>query len=140
VLEFGISSSPCVRVLCGCDQTRPTSQAGYALVDAMVALLMLSLTLIFGLRAAGEARHAADQASEARRAQALMAGLLNRGPRTFSDSSGTTDAFSWSLQTRGTGADQPVAICHRAVALTGLASHRVYRAATLETCPVETAG
>jgi hypothetical protein len=113
--------------------------AGYALIDALTALLILSMALVFSLRAASQARFAADQAREVRAAQVLLAQLLETGPRSFEDAAGDADVFSWRVETRSTGADQPIAVCHRAVVLTSHRTKRTYQAATLETCPVQAA-
>lgn len=109
-------------------------------MDALTALLILSLALVFALRAAGQARTAADQASEVRAAQVLLAQLLENGPRSFQDTAGDVDTFSWRVETRSTGADQPIAVCHRAIFLTSHRTKRTFQAATLETCPVAASG
>jgi hypothetical protein len=116
-----------------------SSESGYLLVDATVALLILALALAFGLRAAGQARTAVEQASEVDRAHALIAQLLETGPRTFDVASGHADAFDWTVETRSVGAAQPIALCHRRVRLANPATHRTFSAATLETCPIEPA-
>jgi len=95
--------------------------------------------LLFALQAGQQARAAADQAWEIRRAGTLLEYLLETGPRGFNDTTGTTDAFSWRLETRTTGGERPIEVCHRQVILTNLRSRRSYRAATLETCPSEAA-
>jgi Tfp pilus assembly protein PilV len=129
-------------VVCKQAADRPSlaahDDAGYALIDALVALLILSLALVFALRATGQARRTIDQANEIRRARVLIQQLLETGPRSFQDAAGETDAFAWTVETRTTGADQPVAVCHRIVRLTSVATRRVFSASTLETCPTGT--
>jgi hypothetical protein len=41
------------------------------------------------------------------------------------------------VETRATGGERPIQICHRQVAVTNTRTHRAYRAATLEVCPVQ---
>jgi hypothetical protein len=113
------------------------AESGYVLVDALVALLIFALALVFSLQAGRQARAAADQASEVRQAHTLLAQLLETGPQQFEDASGAAGAFSWQVETRTTGAERPIEICHRQVAVTNLRTKRAYRAATLETCPLQ---
>ncbi|HEX3365603.1 hypothetical protein [Phenylobacterium sp.] len=115
-------------------------EAGYALVDALVGMLILALAVIFSLDAGHEARVVADQAQEVSRAHTLLTQLLESGPRSFNDATGTSGAFDWTIETRTTGGERPIAVCHRQVKLTNVATKRAYQAATLETCPVEDAG
>jgi hypothetical protein len=110
------------------------------LVDALVGLLIIAMGLVFSLEAGRQARTAADQASEVRRAQTLLAQLLETGPRSFDDTAGATDSFAWQVETRATGGERPIEVCHRQVTLTNVRSKRTYRAATLETCPIEATG
>jgi len=112
--------------------------AGYALIDALVGMLILSLAIIFSLDAGRQARVAAEQAREVSRARTLLAQLVETGPRTFDDTTGASDDFTWTVQTRATGGERPIEVCHRQVLLTNIGSRRNYQAATLETCPIET--
>jgi hypothetical protein len=110
---------------------------GYAAVDAMVALLIIALTIVLSLQAVLQARRSAAMADEIRGAQVLMARLLDSGPRSFSPAAGTTNGFSWRLETAPTGLDRPIALCHRGVTLNSAATGRTFKAGTLETCPDE---
>jgi hypothetical protein len=112
---------------------------GQVAVDAMVALVILGLCSVLSLRAIEVAHKVVASADEARRARALIMGLLDSGPRTFTDSSGSSLGFSWTLQTRTTGLDRPVAVCRRAVSLVSPASGRTFAASTFEPCPAEAA-
>jgi len=116
---------------------RSTTDAGYALTDALVAMLILSLTLVMSLRALGPAGDAAEMAWEVRRADSLIAHLIEAAPHRYAPSAGTSDGFAWTVETTITGAERPVEVCRRAVALENALSGRTYAAATLETCPVE---
>jgi len=119
---------------------RPTDSDGYALTDALVAMLILSTTLVLGLTALGQARQVADAAWEARRAEALVSYLLETAPHTYASTAGNNGAFAWTVETTGTGAERPIEVCRRAVALRAVRSGRTYGAATLETCPLDPLG
>lgn len=117
---------------------RPTGRsAGYALTDALVAILILAMALVLSLTALNQARDAADSASEVRRAHVLMAHLIEAAPHRYALSTGFSDDFAWSVATTVTGAERPIEVCRRAVALENGRSGRTYAAATLETCPTE---
>jgi hypothetical protein len=116
------------------------ADGGYALIDALVGLLIIAMGLIFSLEAGQQARAAADQALEVRHAQTLLTQLIETGPRGFDDAAGATDAFAWQIETRATGGERPIEVCHRQVTLTNVRSKRTYQAATLETCPIEATG
>jgi type II secretory pathway pseudopilin PulG len=116
------------------------AEAGYALTDALVAVLILATVLILSLVALGQARAAADVAWEARQARVLLDNLLQTGPRQDQPLVGRTGAFTWILRTETTGAERPIAICRRSVSLEHAQSGRSYAAATLETCPLSAAG
>jgi len=111
---------------------------GFALTDALVAMLILSMTLVLSLTALGKARDVADVAWETRRAQSLLSHLIETAPHSFEPGAGVSDAFTWAVETTTTGADRPVAVCRRAVSLENRLSRRTYQAATLEACPLLT--
>lgn len=119
-------------------RTKPEdAAAGYVVVDAMVALMIIALATILSFRAIEGALQATTSAWEVRRAQALIGRLLDTAPRTYRPHEGATDGFSWRLETQLTGADRPIEICRRSVRLINLRTDRRYDAATLETCPLE---
>jgi len=117
---------------------RPADEAGFALTDALVAMLILSMTLVLSLSALGQARDVAEVAWETRRAQSLLSHLIESAPHRFEASAGSSDGFTWAVETTTTGADRPVAVCRRAVTLENRLSGRSYQAATLEACPLLT--
>jgi hypothetical protein len=124
----------------GCRTNSRTAQdrrdGGYAAVDALVALLILSTTLIMSFQALQQAGRTAQAAGEARRAQSLITFLLETSPRVLETRQGQQDGFSWRFETDATGAERPIEVCRRSVTLQSQASGRTYAAATLETCPV----
>lgn len=113
------------------------AREGYAVVDALVALMIISLAAVLSFRALEQANRAAESGWELRRAQVLASRLMDASPRTYVASTGTTDGFTWRLETNPTGADRPIEVCHRAVKLTNVSTRRTYEVATLETCPLE---
>jgi len=100
-------------------------------------MLILSLTLVMSLRTLGQARDAADAAWEVRRAHSLLAHLIEAAPHRYAPSAGESDGFAWTVQTTLTGAERPIEVCRRAVALKNERSGRTFAAATLETCPLD---
>lgn len=110
---------------------------GYAAIDAMVALLILAMSVIFSLQATGQADRVVDMAWETRRAQTLLSHLVETAPRNLEDAVGQSDGFSWRVETRVTGAERPIAVCRREVRLESAATRRRFQASTLEVCPVE---
>jgi Tfp pilus assembly protein PilV len=118
----------------------PTGEAaadgGFALVDALVALLLLSTTLIFCLDAVTQANRAAKAAAEVRRANTLLANLIDTAPSDLeNDLDGRTDGFDWRFETRTTGAERPIIVCRRLATAENRQTHRRYQISTLETCP-----
>lgn len=116
----------------------PRAADGFAAVDALAALSIISVSTIAGLAVVQQAEKVAGRAAEVRRAHTLMDFLLAAAPRSFESASGAEDEFSWRVETAPVGADRPVAICRRAIVVQSLASGRVYDTATLETCPEPT--
>jgi len=131
VFGGGDLGSPSV-VFCG---PRDGDVAGYAVVDAMTAMLILALTAILSLQALDVTRKAAERTAELRGADALIGALLADGPRRFGAVEGRDAGFGWRLEIQATGADRPIELCRRAVELRSERSGRAYGAVTLETCP-----
>jgi hypothetical protein len=102
----------------------------------MVAMLILALTVVLGLRTLQQARQAADVAWEYRRAQSLLAQLMETAPRRYAESAGLRDGFRWTVETTATGAERPIEVCRRAVDLKNVRSGRTYGVSTLEACPI----
>jgi len=115
----------------------PTSSGenGYASIDALVALMILSLAVILSMTALQQARQAANAALEVREAGILLSRLLESGPRSMEPASGQAQGFAWALNTTPTGSERPIEVCRRQALVTSAASGRSYAAATQETCP-----
>jgi hypothetical protein len=109
------------------------------IVDAMVALLIIVMTIVMSLAVADRAKQAARVSQDIRQANALLRDLLVSGPRTFQTVTGSTGPFSWTIQTQVTGADRPIEVCRRLVQMTSSVSARQYAVSTLETCPASPA-
>jgi hypothetical protein len=108
---------------------------GHALVDAMVALLIIATTVVLSLNALGIARRAAMAANEVQRAHSLLRQLMMSAPRQFGAVDGRAAGFAWSVETSPTGAEAPVEVCRRAVRAINERSRRAYAISTLEVCP-----
>lgn len=108
---------------------------GHAAVDAMVAMLILAMTIVLSMRAVEQSHRAAAMAQEVAAATTLLAELMQEGPRTFQPATGSRDGFTWVVQTGLTGGDRPVEVCHRAVTLHSQRTSKTYAASSLETCP-----
>lgn len=110
-------------------------EAGVATIDALVALLILSMTVILSSSVLRQASRAAEMAQETRSAEMLLVQVLEAGPRSFASSSGERDGFVWRLDTALTGSEQYIEVCRRAASVRNRESGRVFAAATLDTCP-----
>jgi hypothetical protein len=110
---------------------------GFAAVDAMVALLILSVTVIFSLEAVETARHAAVAAEETRRATTLLRYLVDSAPDAISQKSGRANGFAWRVDVRpGAPTGVPMAIvCDRTADLVSEKTGRRFRLATAAICP-----
>lgn len=128
-------------LLCGGQEWRPRGdQAGYAAIDALVALMILSSTLICGMSAAHQSVTAAEAALELRRANDLTSFLLETAPVEPGLTTGTTDGFGWRREVSAPVLTfGPGAVCVRAVRLTSDRSRRAYGAKTNTICEPEKA-
>jgi hypothetical protein len=106
----------------------------------MVALLIIAMTATLSLRAVQVAGRLTKAAEETREANVLLKELLDDGPRTFQVTAGSTDRFSWTIETQTTGSERPVAVCRRLASVTNIDSAKVYASSTLEACPADDAG
>lgn len=122
-------------------EARPCAdQAGYAAIDALVALMILSSTLICGMTAAHQSTTAAEAAFELRRANQLTSYLLETSPAQPGQTVGTTDGFGWRREVSvPVLAFGPGAVCVRTVSLANAKSHRNYTAKTSAICEPEKA-
>ena len=118
------------------DRASCSGSDGYAAIDTLVALTVLSSTLVFAIAAGHVGRQAARAALEARQARAVLMAAMERAPAE----PGVTDAqgggFAWRLTVR-----EPVlvagatALCRRDATATALATARRYDLSTAVICP-----
>lgn len=93
------------------------------------------MSTALGFSALYQAHRLAARAEEIRRAETLLTQVLEAAPRSFATSSGVRDGFAWRLDTTMTGTEQFIDVCRRAASVRPTEGARIYRAATLETCP-----
>ena len=116
---------------------------GFAAVDALVALTLLSLTIGLSLVGAQTAQRAAARAQEARRASNVLRALLEVTPAGSAERQGSDGAFAWryvAAPLTDQGAVPPLRLCRRSAEATSLQGGRRYRLETLAPCPVQEAG
>lgn len=123
----------------GCPDSDAAGEAGYAAVDALVALTILSTTLILAIDAGAAARKAALTANETRRAEALLRYLVDSAPSAVGAQQGHAGSFAWSLKVQRTGgaAVGNVGLCSRDAAVRSDISGRAFNLATSDLCPME---
>lgn len=110
-------------------------ESGYAVIDAMVGLMIIAMVLIEGLGAARNASQAGAMALDLRRAHQLLVHLMEMSPDRLGEQSGISSGFAWRVETAVTGGERPIEICRRAAELTQQESGRRYAMASLQSCP-----
>jgi len=113
---------------------------GFAAVDAMVALVILSSTIILALGVVDTGRRAAVKAVEIRKATSLLRGLLETTPGQVGSISGTASGFNWQVLTvvaNDDGPIDPIKLCDRNAKALSRASGRKYALTQTEICPAE---
>jgi hypothetical protein len=124
----------------GLVRTQPAGDGasdGYAAVDAMVALVILAMTITFALGAAQAARRAAVVAEETRRAVQLLRYLVDEAPLTTTIQSGVANGFTWRVQTRPqSDAGVPgLVLCDRLAEIVSNTSRRRFHLEGAAICP-----
>jgi hypothetical protein len=114
---------------------RDPADGGFVLVDATVALLIVSAVLVLSFMGVRTANAAALRAEEVRQAEILLRDLMLNGAHSLAPSHGETGSFAWTLEETQTSTLHPVALCDRRVTLRNLRSSRAYDVATVDTCP-----
>ena len=120
---------------------RAAEADGFAAVDALVALTIISTTLILSLGAAETARRASVSAAETRRANELLQYLIDAAPSRIGAASGRASGFDWRVEVRAAaGAHAPtLQVCDRSAQLISRQSGRRYALASARLCPVSAA-
>ena len=117
-----------------------SGENGFAAVDAMVALVILSTTIILSLGAVEIGRKASVKALETRKAGALLQGLLETSPGQIGALSGTANGFDWRVVTtpaKENAATNPTKLCDRVAQALSRASGRRYVFTTTDVCALE---
>lgn len=109
--------------------------AGFAAVDALMALTILAITIAFAMNAVSVGQRAARAASEARKAQALMAALLDGPSRQPGIYRGKNSGMGWTVTVAPRLADTAPHLCDARVEVAGRVAQRTYRLSTTEICP-----
>lgn len=115
---------------------RRRSEAGFAAVDAIVALTLLSLTLAFCMQATVAAANAGRVAAELRRAQALSRQALAASPRD--PLAGTDSGLDWSVRIDRETVDG-LPLCRKTFSAVSRTGGRRYGWQSLSPCPREDA-
>ena len=111
--------------------------SGFASVDALVALTILTATLALVLQNAHTAKKLAAAADEMRAAQSMGQYLLETGELTPGLRTGRSGGFKWSLQVDASTVanNTQTRICGRKAAITAEASGRHYDFSSAAPCP-----
>ena len=118
-----------------------TGREGFAAVDALVALMILSATIILSLGAAEVGRRAMRDAVQVRRADQILLGLLKTTPHEIGAVQGRSSNFVWRVTTKPANAaarSRTTQICERVAKVQALGDHRRYSMSTAELCPTPT--
>ena len=114
-----------------------SADEGFAAIDAVVALAILTTTIILSLGAAGTAARLFAAAAETSQAKGELGYLLDSGPRAIGLASGEGAGFSWQIRTepeQGMRLGQ-AQICRRAATVRSQASGRRYSLVSTAICP-----
>jgi hypothetical protein len=106
----------------------------------LIALMILSTTIVLAIQAGEIARRVSLAAEETRRADEVARALLAESEAGVSERQGASDAFLWTLRTEtapGSSATQGVRVCRRMVSVTSKLSGRAYRVTTANLCPAD---
>lgn len=116
--------------------------AGFAVVDALVALVILSSALGLSLAATQSARKLANQAARTRQAEALCRYLLATSADVVGISAGQSAGLLWRLEVRPMSADAQALqsrLCEASVAVRSQDSGRAFVMSTAVSCKTEPA-
>jgi len=109
---------------------------GFALVDAMTALLILSITLGLAFQAGRTALQAARATAEIEDARAMLDDLMQA--RFDGDVSGLSARLAWRVNSEKVSTQGPFALCRRTAEVRARRDQRRFSAETLEPCRSET--
>ena len=117
-----------------CQHDQP--KAGYASVDALVALSLLAVTIALSMVALTTAKRAAATAVEHRQAAGLLRYLAITSPPVVGHTGGSSGGFGWTVTVAAVPSSAPKApaTCSVRVDLMNRQSRRRYDLSTLELC------
>ena len=128
------------------DVTGPTDtisvaqpDSGFASIDAIVALTILSVTLALSLQASQVASNLAHRTSDAAEAGVLLSQLIDTAEVQPTRLSGDTGRFRWtyvSAISQGPSEASSQRLCSRTAQVTAKASPHPYSLTTLTLCPI----
>ena len=126
-------------------RTDDQGEAGFAAVDAMVALTILASAMALTLEATATARRLADAGVQDDRAGVLLEYLVQAGPRGPGDWTGRSRSLDWRLEVRLQPSDPhapALRVCQRLAAVSDPRSRRRFTLSALAFClaPGEEAG
>lgn len=116
---------------------RGNGQAGFAAVDALVALVILSSALGLSLVATQSARKVAAQAARTRRAEALCRYLLVTNTGVVGVTSGRSADLDWRLEVKPVSSDPRApesGLCAAAAAVHAPGGGRIFVLSTVASC------
>jgi len=111
---------------------------GFASVDALVALTLLTITIALSMAALATAKRAATTAVEHRQATSLLRYLALTSQPVIGRTDGVTGAFGWSVTVAAASPPAPKAppTCSVQVGLINRQTKRHYNLSTLELCAI----
>lgn len=121
--------------------TLDEADGGFAAADALVALMILSTTVVLSLGAMETATRAGAAAAESQRATTLLRYLLDTAPISPSAVRGVTDGFDWSLNVTPSANPSGIPsapLCIRTASLRDAKAGRTYQLADEAICPPKT--
>jgi hypothetical protein len=114
-------------------------QGGFAAVDALVAVTILSSSLALSLTAAEIGMRASRTAGETRDAELVLRGRLEDTAGQAGVWSGRVQGLSWRIEAHRSddAVIERAGPCVRTASATSTRSGRTYRLTTVDTCPPE---
>lgn len=115
-------------------------KAGFALIDALVAVTILSLSLALVLKAADMGRRLSDASAERRSAATILKEVSLVPMTRLGTIEGERDGFSWELKfsrSDQVGRTLNYELCARQAVISSGRSGREWTIASLQPCPIE---
>jgi hypothetical protein len=123
-------------------RNRADADGGYAAVDALVALTILTMTLGLAISAATAAARAARAADETRHAADLLQYLASAPPSAIGTREGVAGDFAWRVEVTPLATPSPqgtLHVCDRRLVVTSARTGRRYDLTGETLCQLEAA-